>query len=165
MSILFLPEHAVAARQALELAQKEAKHLRFTHSGLFFQRPTLEWVQALPDRPEEAERLDAFVGRFSRLQDHVGEKLLPLFAELVGAKPRSLLDGLNTAERMQWLESAARFVSARKLRNLMVHEYMADEALFLDAVLAADGACHLLYDTVERVQSWALANGLLQEPA
>jgi hypothetical protein len=35
--------------------------------------PTLEWVKVLADKPFDAERLDAFVSRFSRLQDHLGE--------------------------------------------------------------------------------------------
>ncbi|HRK37066.1 MAG TPA: hypothetical protein PK347_01635 [Burkholderiaceae bacterium] len=161
--MLFIPEYAASARIALELARREAVHLRFTQSGLFAQVPTLEWVQSLPDKPTEGERLDAFVSRFSRLQDHLGDKLLPRFAELVGASPRSLLDALNTAERMQWVDSAQRFVSARKLRNLMVHEYMTDQTLFLDAVLAANDACHMFYDSVERIQVWAITNGLLQE--
>lgn len=165
MSVLFLPEHAANARLALELAQREAAHLRFTQNGLFVHPPTLEWVKALADKPFDAERLDAFVSRFSRLQDHLGDKLLPRFAELVGGNPRSMLDALNTAERMQWVANAQRFVSARKLRNLMVHEYMTDHNLFLDAVLASNEACHMLYDTVERVLAWSLANGLLQQPA
>lgn len=125
MSLLFLPEHAVAARIALELAHREVSHLKFTHHRLFLVPPTLSWVNALSDTPLDAERLDAFVGRFARLQDHLGDKLLPRFSELVGAAPRSLLD----------------------------------------AVLAADDACKLLYDTVERVHSWAKENDLLQETA
>ena len=160
-----MPEHATAARFALELAQREASHLQFTHHRLFLVPPTAVWVNALSNNPFDAERLDAFVSRFARLQDHLGERLLPRFAALVGDTPRSLLDAINTAERMRWVASAQQFVAARKLRNLMVHEYMTDPALFLDAVLAADEACSLLYDTVACVQSWAIANDLLQESA
>lgn len=73
MSVLFLPEHAEKARFALDLAQRESAHLRFTQAGLFVPPPTLEWVKVLADKPFDAERLDAFVSRFSRLQDHLGE--------------------------------------------------------------------------------------------
>lgn len=161
MSLHFIPEHATAAQFALDLAQREVAHLKFTHRRIFSTPPTLDWVRALSANPVEAERLDAFVSRFARLQDHLGDKVLPRFAALVGANPRSLLDALNIAERMQWVGSAQQFVSARKLRNLMVHEYMTDQNLFLDAVLASDEACQMLYDTVERVREWAVANGLL----
>lgn len=155
MSLQFLPEDTTAALFALDLAQREVVQLQFTHKRLFLKTPTLEWVKNLNNNLEEAERLDAFVGRFSRLQDHLGEKLLPRFATLIGATPRSMLDALNTAERMNWIGNAQQFFVARKLRNLMVHEYMIDPNLFLDSILAADEACTLLYDTVMRVQAWA----------
>ena len=155
MSLQFLPEDTKAALFALDLAQREAVQLQFTHKRLFIKTPTLEWVKNLSNNLEEAERLDAFVGRFSRLQDHLGEKLLPRFATLIGAAPRSMLDALNTAERMNWIGNAQQFFVARKLRNLMVHEYMIDPNLFLDSILAADETCTLLYDTVMRVQAWA----------
>jgi hypothetical protein len=74
---------------------------------------------------ELAEKIDAFVGRFGRLQDHIGEKLIPHFAALLGGVPKSLLDNLAYAERTGWIDSAEEFVGARKLRNLLVHEYMA----------------------------------------
>lgn len=155
MSLQFLPEDTKAALFALDLAQREAVQLQFTHKRLFIKKPTLEWVKNLSNNLEEAERLDAFVGRFSRLQDHLGEKLLPRFATLIGATPRSMLDALNTAERMNWIGNAQQFFVARKLRSLMVHEYMIDPNLFLDSILAADETCTLLYDTVMRVQAWA----------
>lgn len=88
MSLQFLPEDTKAALFALDLAQREAVQLQFTHKRLFIKTPTLEWVKNLSNNLEEAERLDAFVGRFSRLQDHLGEKLLPRFATLIGATPR-----------------------------------------------------------------------------
>lgn len=66
-----------------------------------------------------------------------------------------MLDALNTAERMNWIGNAQQFFVARKLRSLMVHEYMIDPNLFLDSILAADETCTLLYDTVMRVQAWA----------
>ena len=84
MSLKHLPEHAQAAVLALALAKKEAAHLRYSQSTLFALPIDLEWVQALPQRPELAEKLEAFVSRFGRLQDHLGEKLLPRFATLVG---------------------------------------------------------------------------------
>ena len=62
MSFAYLPEHAENALFALELAEREAAHLAYTHSTLF------------------AKKIDAFVGRFGRLQDHIGEKLIPRFA-------------------------------------------------------------------------------------
>lgn len=117
-------------------------------------------MQALSEREDLAEKIDAFVGRFGRLQDHIGEKLIPRFAELLGEAPKSLLDALAFAEKMGWLDSAEEFVGARKLRNLPVHEYMTDAELFLESQQAADGAMRMLMDVVVRIKRHAGTLGL-----
>lgn len=161
MTLNYLPEHAQHALLALELAKKEATHLAYTHSTLFAQNINLAWVQSLTEREDLAEKIDAFVGRFGRLQDHLGEKLIPRFVVLLGSTPKSLLDNLAYAERAAWLVSAEEFVGARKLRNLLVHEYMADGALFLNALLAADAATKMLMDIVVKIEQQANELGLI----
>jgi hypothetical protein len=161
VSLAYLPEQAENALFALELAEREAEHLAYTHKTLFAQRIDLSWVKALATREDLAEKIDAFVGRFGRLQDHIGEKLIPRFARLMGEQPKSLLDVLAYAEKMQWLDSAEEFVGSRKLRNQLVYEYMAAPELFLEAVLAADDATRMLIDIVSRLRSQAQQIGLL----
>ena len=155
MSFAYLPEHADNALFALELAEREAAHLAYTHSTLFAQQIDLEWVKAIANNEDIAEKIDAFVGRFGRLQDHIGEKLIPRFARLMGELPKSLLDVLAYAEKMQWLDSAEEFVGSRKLRNQLVHEYMTSPELFLEALLAADEASRLLIEIVSRIRKQA----------
>ena len=140
MSLCYLPGHAENALLALELARKEAKYLKYTHRTLFAMPINATWVQQQAAQPELAEKVKAFISRFGRLQDHLGEKLIPRFAALLSESPKSLLDMLAYAEKMQWLASADSFVGARKLRNLLVHEDMSDPKLFLQALLGADGA-------------------------
>jgi hypothetical protein len=152
MSFVYLPEHADNALFALELAEREAAHLAYTHSTLFTQKIDLEWVKAIVNNEDIAEKIDAFVGRFGRLQDHIGEKLIPRFARLMGEQPKSLLDVLAYAEKMQWLDSAEEFVGSRKLRNQLVHEYMTSPELFLEALMAADEASRLLIEIVSRIR-------------
>ena len=160
MSLRYLPEHAENALLALQLARKEAAHLSYTHRTLFAMQIDAVWVQQLAAQAELAEKVEAFVSRFGRLQDHLGEKLIPRFATLLGESPKSLLDVLSYAEKMQWLASAESFISARKLRNLLVHEYMADAELFLAALLEAQGAAQMLFSTVEAIEAQAAAVGL-----
>lgn len=157
----YLPEYAESARLALELAEKEVAHLAYTHRTLFAQPIDLQWVQALATREDLAEKIDAFVGRFGRLQDQIGEKLIPRFVALLGSAPKSLLDNLAYAERADWIDSAEEFVGARKLRNLLIHEYMAEAELFLDALQAAEGATHLLIDAVAKIKQQADTLGLI----
>ncbi len=160
MSLVYLPEHAEGALLALELAEKEVAHLAYTHRTLFEQPIDLQWVQALARREDLAEKIDAFVGRFGRLQDHIGEKLIPRFAALLGNAPKSLLDNLAYAERAGWIDSAEEFVGARKLRNLLVHEYMAEAELFLKSLQAADEATLILIDVVTRIKQQADVLGI-----
>lgn len=160
MSLNYLPEYAEHARLALELALKEMSHLAYTQRTLFAQNIDLQWVQSLEHREDLSEKIDAFVGRFSRLQDHIGEKLIPRFAALLGEQPKSLLDVLAYAERIGWVANAEAFIGARKLRNLLVHEYMADAELFLEALKAADEATKMLMDVVGNIARYVDALGL-----
>jgi hypothetical protein len=161
VSLAFLPEHAENARLALELAVREATHLAYTHRTLYAHPIDLDWVAALNQRDELSEKIDAFVSRFGRLQDHIGEKLIPRFAALVGEPTRTMLDALSFAERMAWVDSAESFFGARRLRNLLIHEYLLDPALFLEALLAADQATLMLLATVDAISKYAEATGLV----
>ena len=151
MSLLYLPEHAQAMLQSLELARKEADHLRYSQSTLFALPIDLAWVQSLAQQPALAEKVEAFVSRFGRLQDHIGGKLLPRHAALVGEPAKTQLDTLAFAERLGLLDDADAFIAARGLRNALVHEYMHDAQIFLENLLAANPACEMFYNTTERV--------------
>lgn len=162
MSQQFLPEFADAALVALALAEQEAKHLRYTVNTLFAENIDLDWVRGLINREDLSEKIDAFVTRFGRLQDHLGEKLLPAFAKLQGGQPKSLLDVLAYAERMGWVANAEEFIGTRKLRNLLVHEYMTEVELFLDALLSGQVAASLLLSVLQNLKQEAKKIGLSQ---
>ena len=76
MNKLYLPEHAQSVLVSLDLACKEAEHLGYSQSTLFALPIDLAWVQNLARQPALAEKVEAFVSRFARLQNHLGEKLL-----------------------------------------------------------------------------------------
>ena len=155
MTLRYLPEHAENALLALELARKEAAHLQYTHRTLFEQPIDAIWVKQLEARAELAEKVEVFVSRFARLQDQIGERLIPRFATLLGEVPKSMLDNLAYAEKMRWIDSTEAFDGARRLRNLLVHAYMSNVQLFLDALLAARAATEMLFDTVARIDAEA----------
>lgn len=160
MTLQYLPEHAQNAWLALELAQKEVAHLQYTHRTLFALHIDAVWVQQLATQGDLAEKVEAFVSRFGRLQDHLGEKLIPRFAVLLGESPKTMLDALGFAERMQWIDSAEAFIGARKLRNLLVHEYLSDVQLFLQALLSARDAADMLFQAVDAIHAQAVSVGL-----
>ena len=161
MKLEYLAEYAEPALISLALAERESDHLGYTYRTLYAEPIDLAWVEALVKREDLAEKIDAFVGRFGRLQDHIGEKLLPAFARVVGEQPKSLLDVIAFSERMGWVKDAEEFVGVCKLRNLLVHEYMTEPALFLDALVTAKPATELLFNVVANIKQEAKKLGLI----
>jgi hypothetical protein len=149
----FLPEHVRAVRAGERLAQKEAEHLRYSLNTLFALPIDLFWVENLAQQPELAEKVEAFVSRFARLQDQLGDKLLPRYADLLGESPKSLIDALAFAERSGLLRDANQFIAARRRRNALVHEYMQDAQIFLGSLLAAREACGLFFELIDKISN------------
>jgi len=118
------------------ITQKEIQHLLGTDRRLFADLFTVEAAQKIETDPILAERLDAFVSRFGRLQDNLGDKFLPQLLLALAEKPGAALDNLDRAERLGWIESAETWLEIRKLRNQMVHEYIEDLAILTSALQA-----------------------------
>lgn len=73
-----LEPKALARLQFLaRVIEKECRDLRFTDQRLFTEAFTPARAGRLAEDPDLAERVEAFVGRFGRLQDTLGDKLLP----------------------------------------------------------------------------------------
>jgi hypothetical protein len=131
----------------LRVVTREKEHLQQTDGRLFDRHEiNVSFVEKLADDPDLSERVEAFVSRFSRLQDTLGDKLLPAVLSLARETPRTHIDNLDRAEKLGWLESADDWVALRKLRNQMIHEYMEDPAVMADALLSAHAAVHVLTD-------------------
>ena len=108
----------------LELAGKESRVLRRSAERIERAAPDLGWVIGLEANEPDSEMLDAFVSRFGRLQDTLGNKVIPSLLreglEPVGA----LLDNLARAEALEWVPSLEQWIVGRELRNRLIHEYM-----------------------------------------
>jgi hypothetical protein len=118
----------------VRVVQKECRHLATTDQRLFACPFTVELANRLEGDPELAERVEAFVGRFGRLQDTVGDKLLPTLLVALGEKPAAAIDNLDRAERLGLIDSTDDWMTMRNLRNKMVHEYVEDPALLANAL-------------------------------
>ncbi len=68
---------AVRLQFLVRVVGKECRHLAATDQRLFLTPFGRDDVRRLETDPDLAERVEAFVGRFGRLQDTVGDKLLP----------------------------------------------------------------------------------------
>lgn len=118
----------------VRVVRKECRHLAITDQRLFGYTFTQEQAARLEEDHELAERVEAFVGRFGRLQDTVGDKLLPLLLAAMGEKPAAVIDNLDRAERLGLLQSADTWMTMRNLRNQMIHEYVEDPVVLASAL-------------------------------
>lgn len=116
------------------VVRKECGHLAHTDQRLFETPFSMERARQLDSDPETAERVEAFVGRFGRLQDTLGDKLLPLILSALGETPAAMIDNLDKAERLGLVNSADDWLAMRKLRNQMVHEYVEDPEILASAL-------------------------------
>ena len=101
----------------LETVEKERRHLLLTTRRLFSEDINASWVASLEERPDVAERLDAFVARFGLLQDTFGDKLIPALLHHLLEDPGSNLDNLNRMEKLGLLSSVDEWIEACNLRS------------------------------------------------
>ena len=128
----------------LRVTEKECAHLLDTDQRLFGDLFTIEDAQKIASDPILAERLDAFVSRFGRLQDTVGDKLLPALLTALAEKTGPAIDNLDKAEKFGFLESVDTWMEMRKLRNQMVHEYIEDLAVLTSALCSGHNLVPML---------------------
>jgi HPt (histidine-containing phosphotransfer) domain-containing protein len=133
--------------QLIRVTAKEARYLERTADRLRALNIDLSWVESLENSDEYSEMLDAFVSRYGRLQDTLGDKLLP-------ALLRAGLEKTG-AEKLGWIESTQAWVELRELRNRLVHEYMESADDLLDALQQALQGVHVLTETHCRMAAYA----------
>ncbi|MGF1547755.1 MAG: hypothetical protein ACFCUG_10550 [Thiotrichales bacterium] len=112
------------------------RHLEITDRRLFAEGFTAARASCLVDDDDLAERVDAFVARFSRLQDTIGDKLLPTWLAAHGERISTFVDNLDRAERLGLIDDAQAWIDTRKLRNQMVHDYVDDPVVLASALNA-----------------------------
>jgi hypothetical protein len=69
--------------------------------------------------------LDQFAYRYTRLQDDMGNRLLPAILRALGEDiaVMSTIDRLARLEQLGWIPSADEWLELRRLRNEFSHEY------------------------------------------
>ncbi len=64
----------------------------------------------------------------------MSNKLLPSWLNVLGEKSIVAIDNLDKAEKIGVLPSVITWMELRKLRNQMIHEYIEDLAILVDAL-------------------------------
>lgn len=135
------------------VVQRECTQLNHTTKRLFAESFTLEKAKKLGEDDDLSERVEAFVSRFSRLQDTLGDKLIPLILDALGEHQLAAIDNLDKAERFGWIGSADEWFAIRRLRNQMVHEYMEDLNILTSAIQTAQTFVITLTDTTRKLHA------------
>ena len=147
-----LDTSVVARLQFLcRVVERESGYLQQTDARLFGELALAQTLKQLDIDPLLAERLDAFVSRFGRLQDTVTDKLLPALLQAMAEPRGAALENLDRAEKLGWLDSADQWLEMRKLRNQMVHEYIEDRVVLTDALQAGHAFVPMMLAVASRL--------------
>ena len=132
------PANNERLRHLLTVAEKEKGHLQGTTQRLSTENIDKSWVEKLEEKPDLAERVDAFVARFGRLQDHLGDKLTPELLRQMLEVPSSAINNFikeNTSKKIKIFKKndKRRIRIARAGRN-MYHKYF-NSSLVADFII------------------------------
>ena len=110
------------------------------------------------DDPEIVKTMDAFIFRFIKIQDKMGDKLFPVYLQLLQEYDNNmpLLDILNNLERLEIIDSAEEWIEFRKLRNSLTHEYPGNEGEIIEALEAAIQAYRKMKEIYAKIKNDAL---------
>lgn len=88
---------------------------------------------------EKIKTVDAFIYRFIKTQDLIGDKLFKEYLDCVGdyKDSMSMLDILHKLEKMEIIESSADWMVFRNLRNTLTHEYPDNEDEIIEGIKVA----------------------------
>lgn len=98
---------------------------------------------------EKVKTIDAFIYRFIKTQDLIGEKLFKEYLTSVGdyKDDMTMLDVLNKLEKQGILESALLWMDYRNLRNMLTHEYPDNEEEILQGIETA----LMVFDNMKKI--------------
>ncbi|RKZ36926.1 MAG: hypothetical protein DRQ49_17120 [Gammaproteobacteria bacterium] len=78
---------------------------------------------------EHIKTIDAFIFRFIKLQDFMGDKLFKELIKRIGEYKNnmSLIDVLDKLEKLEIIDCADKWLNFRTIRNKLTHEYPNNE--------------------------------------
>ena len=107
--------------------------------------------------------IDAFIFRFIKLQDVIGEKLFRLI--LINLKENDFnsinvpfIDVLNKLEKYRIIDSADEWLNLRSIRNSFTHEYPEDLLKRIDALNKGFNNLYNLYYIYVKIKKYAEKN-------
>lgn len=148
--------------QVMQLVDKETLHLEQIIHRFFEEQDTitLEWLQEKLITATGVDQLESFSAKFSRLQDTLGDKLLPLFLKLAAEPTGTAIENLNRAEKLGLIMDTGQWLGARQLRNFLVHDYIEDLTILLEALEQSRNISVVLISTAKAIKHYAQKIGI-----
>ena len=91
---------------------------------------TASVLESLP--LEKLALLDMITMRFSKLQDILGAKILPLILEILEEEADSFIDKLNKLEKLGYIDDVNWWETLLTIRNKIAHDYPNDYAMLCE---------------------------------
>ncbi len=153
--------HIVAERIAkLERHMKALESYKILIDRLASKKDVYSPDQFEALRPEDKAIFDAYLKRFSSVQDYLGAKIFPAILELagIGAGPMSAV--LSLVEKEGIIDDLETWVRLRETRNHLEHDYPAELAQALQDLHFCVEQFTTLQSYYERVISFVKRYGL-----
>ena len=85
---------------------------------------------------EKIKTIDAFIFRFIKLQDFMGDKLFKDILKIVGEYKdnMSLIDILDKLEKLEIIKDADNWINYRAIRNKLTHEYPDNQEEVIEGI-------------------------------
>lgn len=141
----------------LQRIEREVSHLKAVRARLLegTRKVTAEWVRANAEDPVFIDRLNSFGMQVGRTAESVTKKLLPQLLEYAGESVGSVIDNLNTAHKVGWIEDPAAWTDLNRVRNTLVHEYLEDPEFMAAQIEVAAPLVDVVASDFERLRTWA----------
>ncbi len=112
---------------------------------------------------EVIKTVDAFIFRFIKLQDYMGNKLFKAFLIKIGdyKDEMSFIDMLDRLEKLRIIDSAENWIKLRKLRNRLTHEYPDELEEILEDIKEALKYVEQFKNVFQRITEYLKKRNLL----
>ena len=123
----------------------------------------LDALEADTLNKEQIKTIDAFIFRYIKIQDLIGDKLFKEFLMCVEdySSNMTMLDVVNKLEKIEILDSALTWFSYRSLRNTLTHEYPNNRAEIILGILKALSIFNQLHFIYQKIVSYLVDKNLL----
>ncbi len=112
---------------------------------------------------ETVKSTDFFIFRFIKLQDYLGNKVFKTFLSEIGEYDDSMsfLDTVDKLEKMGIIEDSKEWLTIRKLRNKLTHEYPEELEEVKEELKLAMEKTDILIKTFQKIKAYLEARGLI----